>query len=118
MTPIFFYIVMVQVALYTKHEVRGLSWSLGMSCASHKQITFRVEAKRVYQEVCVLAIGVSYELSCENYAGTGWSGNFLVIENKAYCENFKGGFGTGFKETRTIKIEGNHILALVPKRSN
>ena len=100
---------MVQIALHTKQEAQGLAWYISPNCASHKEITFKVEAKRIYKEVCSLAIGKSYELSCESYAGNGWSGNYLVIENNAYCENFK----SGSKETSTIKIEGNDILTLV-----
>ena len=76
---------------------------MSTNCASDRQITFNVAANRSYEEVCVLAIGDSYELSCHNYAGIGWPGNFLIIESKAYCQNFQ----EGFKKTTTLKIEGN-----------
>ena len=100
------YIVTVQIVLYTKHEGPGISWTLSPNCASHKEIVFNVEAKRSYREACALAVGESYELSCDSFAGNGWSGSFLVIENKAYCENFR----KGSKETATIKIEGNYTV--------
>ena len=100
------YIVTVQIVLYTKHEGPGISWTLSPNCASHKEIVFNVEANRSYLEECALAEGESYELSCDSFAGNGWSGSFLVIENKAYCENFR----EGSKETATIKIEGNYTV--------
>ena len=100
------YIVTVQIVLYTKHEGPGISWTLSPNCASHKEIVFNVEAKRSYREACSLAVGESYELSCDSFAGNGWSGSFLVIENKAYCENFR----EGSKEIATIKIEGNYTV--------
>ena len=100
------YIVTVQIVLYTKHEGPGISWTLSPNCASHKEIVFNVEAKRSYLEECALAEGESYELSCDSFAGNGWSGSFLVIENKAYCENFR----EGSKETATIKIEVNYTV--------
>ena len=111
--PMFFcYIVTVQIVLYTKHEGPGISWTLSPNCASHKEIVFNVEAKRSYLEECALAEGESYELSCDSFAGNGWSGSFLVIENKAYCENFR----AGSKKTATIKIEGNNTVQKLKQR--
>ena len=97
---------MVQILLYTKDEASGVSWSLGPNCASPKQIAFHVETNKIYQESCTLAIGKSYELNCDSFAENGWSGSFLVIENKAYCQNFQ----AGSSETTTIKIEGTYTL--------
>ena len=97
---------MVQILLYTKDQATGVSWSLSPNCASHKQIAFHVEANKIYQESCTLEIGKSYELNCDSFAENGWSGSFLVIENKAYCQNFQ----AGSRENATIKIEGNYIL--------
>ena len=103
---VIFYLVMVEISLYTRNYAEGISWSLSPRCASSKQIEFNVEGRRIYKEICALAIGKSYELSCESYAGNGWLGNFLVIENKAYCKNFQ----EGSKETTAIKIEGKILL--------
>ena len=112
-SPMFLcYIVTVQIVLYTKHEGPGISWTLSPNCASHKEIVFNVEAKRSYLEECALAEGESYELSCDSFAGNGWSGSFLVIENKAYCENFR----AGSKKTATIKIEGNNAVQKLKQR--
>ena len=97
---------MVEISLYTRNYAEGISWSLSPRCASSKQIAFNVEGRRIYKEICALAIGKSYELSCESYAGNGWLGNFLVIENKAYCKSFQ----EGSKETTAIKIEGKILL--------
>ena len=97
---------MVQIALYTRQETQGMSWALTPNCASQKQITFNVEANQIYKESCALAIGESYELRCDSYSGNGWFGSFLVIENKAYCQNFQ----AGSSETTTIKIEGTYTL--------
>ena len=97
---------MVQIVLYTRQEVQGVSWTLSPSCASQKQITFNAEANQIYTELCALAMGESFELRCDSYAENGWSGSFLVIENKAYCQNFQ----AGSSETTTIKIEGKYIL--------
>ena len=68
--------------LYSKYEAQGISWTLSPSCAWNIQIIFNVVANQSYDEVCVLAIGDSCESSCHNYAGIGWPGNFLIIENK------------------------------------
>ena len=103
---------MVQIILYTEDEASGVSWSLGPNCASPKQIAFHVEANKIYQESCTLLIGISYELKCNSYAENGWSGSFLVIENKAYCQNFQ----AGSKENATIKIEGNYILIATERK--
>ena len=103
---VIFYLVMVEISLYTRNYAEGISWSLSPRCASSKQIAFNVEGRRIYKEICALAIGKSYELSCESYAGNGWLGNFLVIENKAYCKSFQ----EGSKETTAIKIEGKILL--------
>ena len=97
---------MVQIDLYTKHKAEGMSWTLGRNCASHRQTSFLVEADKIYQESCAFAIGQSYELSCNSYDGNGWSGSLLLIENKAYCQNFT----KGSRQIETIKIEGKHIL--------
>ena len=98
---------MVQILLYTKDQATGVSWSLSPNCASHKQIAFHVEANKIYQESCALEIGKSYELNCDSFAENGWSGSFLVIENKAYCQNFQAGSRRTSKETK-IKINGSH----------
>ena len=97
---------MVHIDLYTKHNGQGMSWALGLNCASQRQITYYVQANKIYQESCSLAIGESYELSCNSYAGNGWSGSLLLIESKAYCQNFT----NGSRQTATVKIEGKHIL--------
>ena len=105
------FVVIVQIDLYTKHKAEGMSWTLGRNCASHRQTSFLVEANKIYQESCTLAIGKSYDLNCDSFAENGWSGSFLVIENKAYCQNFQ----AGSRENATIKIEGNYILIIQNK---
>ena len=97
---------MVQIDLYTKYEAEGNSWTLGANCASQRQTTLTVEADKIYQESCSLAIGESYELNCNSFAGNGWSGSLLLIESKAYCQNFT----SGSKQTATIEIEGKYTL--------
>ena len=80
--------------LYTKYEAQGISSTLSPSCAWTIQITFNVAGNQSYDEVCALAIGDSCESSCHNYAGIGWPGNFLIIENKGlksetFCTDFQ-----------------------------
>ena len=56
-----------------------------------------------YEAVCDLNIGQTYTLVCKSSAGTGWNSTFLIIENKAFCQNFT----TGHEERHTIQIKGN-----------
>ena len=78
----FVYLVFVQIVVYSKYEAQGIRWTLSPSCAWNKQIIFDVAANQSYDKICALAIGDSCESSCHKYAGTGWPGNFLIIESK------------------------------------
>ena len=93
---------MLEILLYGKYEAQGISWTLSSNCASDREVAFNVKENQFYEEKCELEIGGSYELSCNSYTGKGWSGAFLLIENKAYCQNFQ----EGFDETTTINITG------------
>ena len=94
--------VLARILLYTKYQTQGVSWTLSSNCASNREVAFNVKEDQFYEEECALEIGGSYELSCNSYTGKGWSGALLLIENKAYCQNFR----EGFNEVTTIKITG------------
>jgi len=53
-----------------------------------------------------LALDQPYTLKCHSSEGDGWNSNFLIIENKAYCENFT----TGLEEVANITIRGKEFL--------
>ena len=96
-------LVTVQIGLHTTFETRGISWKLGPNCASQSEIAYSVESNAYYETKCTLALGQSYTLKCESFAGNGWNSNYLIIENIAYCQNFS----TGFDETTNITITGS-----------
>ena len=94
------YIVLVTIGLHTKQEARKISWTLSPSCRSQEDLA--VASNAYYETECALHIGQNYTLVCRSSAGTGWSSNFLIIENKAFCQNFT----NGYEETHTLSIEG------------
>ena len=59
-------------------------------------------SKAYYETECDLAIGQTYTLNCRSTAGTGWNSNYLIIEDKMFCQNFT----NGNEETHTLSIEG------------
>ena len=94
------YIVLVTIGLHTKQEARKISWTLSPSCRSQKDLAVASDA--YYETECAMSIQQNYTLVCRSSAGTGWNSNFLIIENKAYCQNFT----NGYEETHTLSIEG------------
>ena len=94
------YIVLVRIGLHTKQEARKISWTLSPSCRSQKDLAVASDA--YYETECSMSIQQKYTLVCRSSAGTGWNSNFLIIENKAYCQNFT----NGYEETHTLSIEG------------
>ena len=63
------------------------------------------ESNRVYSENCDLIIGHSYQLNCKSGNKNGWHSSFVLIENVAYCEDFK----TGGEEIHNITIKGKQL---------
>ena len=96
-------LVTVQIGLHTTFENRGISWTLGPNCASQSEIAYSVESNAYYESKCTLALGQSYTLNCESFAGNGWNSSYLIIENTAYCQNFS----TGLEEATNIRITGS-----------
>ena len=94
------YIVLVTIGLHTKQEARKISWTLSPSCRSQEDLA--VTSNAYYETECALSVGQKYTLVCRSSAGTGWNSNFLIIENKAYCQNFT----NGYEETHTFSVEG------------
>ena len=94
------YIVLVTIGLHTKQEARKISWTLSPSCRSQEDLA--VASNAYYETECTMSIKQKYTLVCRSSAGTGWNSNFLIIENKAYCQNFT----NGYEETHTLSIEG------------
>ena len=94
------YIVLLRIGLYTKQEDRKTSWTLSPSCRSQEDLA--VASNAYYETECALPVGQKYTLVCRSSAGTGWKSNFLIIENKAYCQNFT----NGYEETHTFSVEG------------
>ena len=97
-------LVTVQIGLHTTFQTRGISWTLGPNCASQSEIAYSVESNAYYESKCTLALGQSYTLSCKSFSGGGWNSTYLIIENTAYCENFR----IGFEETANINITGTY----------
>ena len=94
------YIVLVTIGLHTKQEARKISWTLSPSCRSQEDLA--VASNAYYETECALSVGQKHTLVCRSSVGEGWSSNFLIIENKAYCQNFT----NGYEETHTLSIEG------------
>ena len=95
------YIVLVSIRLHTKYETQKIGWTLGPTCASRENLA--VAPNTFYEKECALALDQPYTLKCHSSEGDGWNSNFLIIENKAYCENFT----TGLEEVANITIRGN-----------
>ena len=98
------YIVLVTIGLHTKQEARKISWTLIPSCRSQEDLA--VASNAYYETECTMSIKQKYTLVCKSSAGAGWNSNFLIIENKAFCQNFT----TGHEERHTIQIKGNVFL--------
>ena len=88
------------IGLHTKQETRKISWTLSPRCRSQEDLT--VASNAYYETECALAIGQTYTLNCRSTAGTGWNSNYLIIEDKMFCQNFT----NGYEETHTLSIEG------------
>ena len=69
----------------TKEYGNENSWSLG-TCLSNQAYDDNLE----YTEECCLDAGV-YTLKCKDEFADGWSGGFMDIQGKQYCENFSDG---------------------------
>ena len=94
------YIVLVTIGLHTKQRAQNIGWILSPECKSSDDIS--VVPNAYYEHQCALSIGQKYTLICKSSAGTGWNSNYLIIEDKMFCQNFT----NGYEETHTLSIEG------------
>ena len=94
----------MSIRLHSKYETQGIDWILGPKCAS--RVNLAVAANTFHERDCALTLDQTYILKCRSSKGDGYNSNFLIIENRAYCENFT----TGFTEEANVTIRGNQIL--------
>ena len=64
-----------------------------------------------YEKECALAVNQQYTLTCKSSNENGWNSNFLIVENKAYCENFT----TGPEEVHNVTLLGKKIFLVIKK---
>ena len=103
----FVYIVLVQIRLHAKHQTQQIGWSIGRNCASRENLA--VASNTFYEKECALAVNQQYTLTCKSSNENGWNSNFLIVENKAYCENFT----TGPEEVHNITLLGNKTILII-----
>ena len=75
----------VSVILITKGDGRQNSWSLG-NCSSNQMF----DSHMTQTTSCCLTVG-NYTLKCMDSGGDGWSGGFITVQGKKYCEHFDTG---------------------------
>ena len=97
------FIAPVKIGVHSKYQTGMMSWTINHKCESPHNLT--IAPNGYFEKECNLVIGLTYPLICISNDGIGWNSSFIIIENKAYCNNFD----TGFTErpTPTITIEGN-----------
>ena len=95
------HIVLVQIRLHTKYQTQDIGWNIGLNCGSRDNLA--VAPNTFYEKECALAVDQTHTLECKSSTGDGWNSNFLIIENKAYCEHFT----TGDNEVANVTIQGN-----------
>ena len=94
------HIVLVQIRLHTKYQTQDIGWNIGLNCGSRDNLA--VAPNTFYEKECALAVDQTHKLECKSSTGDGWNSNFLIIENKAYCEHFT----TGDNEVANVTIQG------------
>ena len=102
------FIAPVKIGVHAKYQTGMMSWTINHKCESPQNLT--IAPNGYFEKECNLVIGLTYPLICISNDGIGWNSSFIIIENKAYCNNFD----TGFTErpTPTITIEG-HQASLI-----
>ena len=87
-------------------DVTGISWEfVGTDCKSSPNLNINTNRPPGVTD-CGLAIGRTYQLKCDSVGnnlggGDGWKSNYIIIENRKYCEN------TRLDTTVDITITGN-----------
>ena len=89
----------VSVSLITKGNGRQNSWSLG-NCSSNQMF----ESHMTQTTSCCLTAG-NYTLKCMDSGGDGWSGGFITVQGKKYCEHFD----TGNEVSEEVFVNGMQI---------
>ena len=89
----------------TEEYGNEVSWNLGSECSSDPPEQHGSYA--YYTKICTVFKG-DHQLTCEDTFGDGWSGGFLIIENRIYCHDFLGGTHK-FVDVRITGITGKDI---------
>ena len=80
---------LVEIRLQGMEVTSGISWRLLQSnCKSMDNLQPTVN--RVSTVKCLLSVGQTYALQCDNTGDSWWKSNYLIIENSVYCEYAKG----------------------------